>query len=39
VNDGTWFIEGDTDGNGAADLVIVLALPLDTKLGFGDFLL
>jgi VCBS repeat-containing protein len=39
LNDGTWFIEGDTDGNGAADLVIALTLPPDTRLGLGDFLL
>lgn len=35
----TWYIEGDTDGDGGADFVIALILPADTKLGSGDFLL
>jgi Ca2+-binding RTX toxin-like protein len=35
----TWYIEGDTDGDGGADFVIALILPPDTKLGIGDFLL
>ncbi|HEX8224309.1 MAG TPA: Ig-like domain-containing protein [Allosphingosinicella sp.] len=38
-NDGTWFAEGDTNGDGKADLVIALTLPLDAKLSLGDFLL
>jgi VCBS repeat-containing protein len=35
----TWYIEGDTDGDGAGDFVIALILPADTKLGAADFLL
>jgi len=35
----TWFVEGDTDGDGIADLVIVLTLPFDAELSHGDFLL
>jgi Ca2+-binding RTX toxin-like protein len=37
-NEGVWFVEGDTDGNGAADLVIALILPSDTEFSFSDFL-
>jgi hypothetical protein len=36
---GSWFVEGDTDGNGAADLVIALTLQGPTPLSAGDFLL
>jgi hypothetical protein len=36
---GTWFVEGDTDGDGAADLVIALTLQGPTPLSAGDFLL
>jgi hypothetical protein len=36
---GTWFVEGDTNGDGAADLVIALTLQGPTPLGAGDFLL
>jgi Ca2+-binding RTX toxin-like protein len=36
---GTWFVEGDTNGDGAADLVIALTLIGPAALGAGDFLL
>jgi Ca2+-binding RTX toxin-like protein len=36
---GTWFVEGDTNGDGIADLVIALTLQGATPLGAGDFLL
>ena len=36
---GTWFVEGDVNGDGAADLVIALTLQGPTPLGAGDFLL
>jgi Ca2+-binding RTX toxin-like protein len=36
---GTWFVEGDTDGNGSADFVLALTLQGPTPLGAGDFLL
>jgi Ca2+-binding RTX toxin-like protein len=36
---GTWFVEGDTNGDGTADLVIALTLQGPTPLGAGDFLL
>ncbi len=36
---GTWFVEGDTNGDGAADLVIALTLQGETPLGAGDFVL
>ncbi|HEX9946101.1 MAG TPA: RTX toxin, partial [Allosphingosinicella sp.] len=36
---GTWFVEGDTDGDGSADLVIALTLQGTAPLGAGDFLL
>jgi Ca2+-binding RTX toxin-like protein len=36
---GDWFVEGDTDGDGDADLVIGLTLHGPTPLSAGDFLL
>jgi Ca2+-binding RTX toxin-like protein len=36
---GTWFVEGDVNGDGFADLVIALTLQGPTPLGAGDFLL
>jgi Ca2+-binding RTX toxin-like protein len=36
---GNWFVEGDTDGDSVADLVIQLTLQGPTPLGAGDFLL
>jgi Ca2+-binding RTX toxin-like protein len=36
---GTWFVEGDTDGDSVADLVIALTLQGPNPLGTGDFLL
>ncbi|HEX2763966.1 MAG TPA: Calx-beta domain-containing protein [Allosphingosinicella sp.] len=36
-NNGTWFVEGDTNGDGVADLLITLESP--TPLAQGDFLL
>jgi Ca2+-binding RTX toxin-like protein len=36
---GSWFVEGDTDGDGLADLVIELTLVGPTPLSSGDFLL
>jgi Ca2+-binding RTX toxin-like protein len=36
---GTWFLEGDVDGDSVADLVIALTLQGPTPLGAGDFLL
>jgi Ca2+-binding RTX toxin-like protein len=36
---GTWFVEGDTNGDGAADLVIALTLQGPVPLSAGDFLL
>ena len=36
---GSWFVEGDTDGDGDADLVIELALQGPTPLGADNFLL
>jgi len=36
---GTWFVEGDVDGDGVADLVIALTLQGPTPLGAGDFIL
>ncbi|HEX8481468.1 MAG TPA: Ig-like domain-containing protein [Allosphingosinicella sp.] len=38
-SDGTWFVEGDTDGDGAADLVIALTLQGQTPLSASDFVL
>jgi Ca2+-binding RTX toxin-like protein len=35
---GSWFVEGDTNGDGAADLVIQLTLQGPTPLGAGDFI-
>ncbi|HET9640640.1 MAG TPA: calcium-binding protein, partial [Allosphingosinicella sp.] len=35
---GTWFVEGDTNGDSVADLVIALTLQGATPLGAGDFL-
>jgi Ca2+-binding RTX toxin-like protein len=37
--EGTWFVEGDTDGDGTADLVIALTLQGAVPLGAGDFVL
>jgi Ca2+-binding RTX toxin-like protein len=34
-----WFVEGDTNGDGLADLVIQVTLPDATPLGVGDFIL
>jgi Ca2+-binding RTX toxin-like protein len=39
ANDMGWFVQGDTDGNGAADFVIMLTLQGPTPLSAGDFLL
>jgi Ca2+-binding RTX toxin-like protein len=36
---GTWFVEGDTNGDSVADLVIALTLQGPTPLGAGDFIL
>ena len=36
---GTWFVEGDTNGDGVADLVIALTPQGPTPLGAGDFFL
>ncbi len=36
---GSWFVEGDVDGDGIADLVIALTLQGQAPLGAGDFLL
>jgi Ca2+-binding RTX toxin-like protein len=36
---GTWFVEGDVNGDSVADLVIALTLQGPTPLGAGDFLL
>jgi VCBS repeat-containing protein len=36
---GSWFVEGDVNGDGSADLVIHLTLQGPTPLGAGDFLL
>ncbi|MFL6845493.1 MAG: M10 family metallopeptidase C-terminal domain-containing protein [Allosphingosinicella sp.] len=36
---GTWFVEGDTNGDGTADLVIALTLQGQTPLSQSDFLL
>jgi hypothetical protein len=36
---GTWFVEGDTDGNGAADFAIAVTLHSGTSLTASDFLL
>ena len=35
---GTWFVEGDVNGDGLADLVIELTLQGPAPLGAGDFL-
>jgi len=35
---GTWFVEGDVNGDSVADLVIALTLQGPTPLGAGDFL-
>jgi len=36
---GTWYVEGDVNGDAVADLVIALILQGPTPLGAGDFLL
>jgi Ca2+-binding RTX toxin-like protein len=36
---GEWIVQGDANGDGAADLVIALTLQGPTPLGAGDFLL
>ncbi|HET9637700.1 MAG TPA: M10 family metallopeptidase C-terminal domain-containing protein [Allosphingosinicella sp.] len=36
---GTWFVEGDVNGDSVADLVIALTLQGPTPLGVGDFIL
>ncbi|HEX8214253.1 MAG TPA: RTX toxin, partial [Allosphingosinicella sp.] len=36
---GTWYVEGDTNGDSVADLVIALTLQGPTPLGTGDFFL
>ncbi|MEA3066117.1 MAG: hypothetical protein QOJ27_2578, partial [Sphingomonadales bacterium] len=35
---GTWFVEGDTDGNGSADFAIAVTTQGAAALGAGDFL-
>jgi len=35
---GSWYVEGDVNGDGAADLVIQLTLQGATPLGAADFL-
>jgi Bacterial cadherin-like domain/RTX calcium-binding nonapeptide repeat (4 copies) len=37
-SDGTWYAEGDVDGDGLADIRIAVTLPADTELSYGDFL-
>jgi Ca2+-binding RTX toxin-like protein len=39
LNNMGWFLEGDTDGNGVADFVVMLTLQGPTPLSAGDFLL
>ena len=39
LNNMGWFVEGDTDGDRVADLVIFLDLQGPTPLGAGDFIL
>ena len=34
-----WFVEGDTNGDGLADLIIQVTLPDATPMGMGDFIL
>ncbi|HYJ84386.1 MAG TPA: calcium-binding protein, partial [Allosphingosinicella sp.] len=36
---GTWYVEGDVNGDGVADLVIALTLQGQAPLGAGDFFL
>ncbi|MFL6845744.1 MAG: M10 family metallopeptidase C-terminal domain-containing protein [Allosphingosinicella sp.] len=38
-SNGIWFVEGDTNGDGTADLVIALTVQGATPLGAGDFFL
>jgi Ca2+-binding RTX toxin-like protein len=38
-SDGIWFVEGDTNGDGEADLVIAVTPAYDAGLGPDDFLL
>lgn len=33
-----WVVEGDTDGDGSADFVLVVVTAIDSELSFGDFL-
>jgi Ca2+-binding RTX toxin-like protein len=39
ISGGTWYVEGDVDGDGSADLFIALTPQGPTPLGAGDFLL
>jgi len=39
LNNSGWFLEGDTDGNGSADFVVMLTLQGPTPLSGGDFIL
>ena len=39
LNNMGWFLEGDTDGNGIADFIVMLTLQGPTPLGAGDFIL
>ena len=34
-----WLVQGDTDGNGIADLVVMVTAPHTVPLGAGDFIL
>jgi hypothetical protein len=36
---GTWYVEGDTNGDSVADLVVALTLQGASPLGAGDFYL
>ena len=36
--EGGWFVEGDTDGDGEADLALSVVTGFDFELGFADFL-
>jgi Ca2+-binding RTX toxin-like protein len=39
LSNGSWFVEGDTDGNGVADLVIAVITQGGAPLAQGDFFL